>query len=61
MATVRRRLRACNYCPHPGADCCVRVAPDGKHVYAHRACAEDRGISPMYVFTHEAPRAGVGQ
>lgn len=53
--------RACTYCPHPGADCCVRVQPDdqgGRHIYAHQVCAALRGKHPLYVFTEEPARPG---
>jgi hypothetical protein len=54
--------RSCTYCPEPGADVCVRVLADnsgpGQHIYAHRACAEARGVVPMYSFIEEPDRAG---
>ncbi|MFE5514928.1 hypothetical protein ACFQ9J_30795 [Streptomyces sp. NPDC056529] len=46
--------RDCAYCPEPGADACVRVtAPEAGsvHVFAHRKCARDRGVSWWYVIT----------
>lgn len=53
----------CTYCPEPGADTCVRTHRDEqgrqRHIYAHRACAEARGVKPMYVYT-ETP-AGPGE
>ncbi|MET8506813.1 hypothetical protein ABZV60_19475 [Streptomyces sp. NPDC004787] len=54
MATRTGRPRHCAYCTEAGADCCVRVHPDGGHVYAHRGCAARRGVKPMYVFTSYA-------
>ncbi|MFJ4870516.1 hypothetical protein [Streptomyces sp. NPDC088757] len=51
MATPQR---ACTYCPEPDADVCVRTRRDesgGAHVYAHRECAAERGVIPLYVFT----------
>ncbi|WP_282698302.1 hypothetical protein [Streptomyces sp. CC208A] len=62
MATRTRRPRACTYCPRPDADTCVRTQrPEygGGHIYAHRACAAERGVTPLYVFDTEA--AGVGE
>lgn len=62
MATRIRRPRHCNYCPAPGADVCVRMqtaAQGGAQIYAHRTCAEQRGQTPLYVFTQEE-RTGVG-
>lgn len=54
MSPRDTRGRPCTYCPEPGADVCVRVLADnsgpGAHVYAHRACAADRGVVPMYSF-----------
>ncbi|MFF7851943.1 hypothetical protein ACFZDF_30790 [Streptomyces sp. NPDC007910] len=48
--------RPCTYCPEPGADVCVRTQRDdagGAHIYAHRECADERGVIPLYVFTDE--------
>ena len=50
------RGRACVYCPEPDADCCVRVQRSnegGAHIYAHRTCASERGVIPLYVFVDE--------
>lgn len=61
MATRTRRGRPCNFCPHPGADCCVRVQGD-QHIYAHQNCATVRGVwPPLYVFTDEPARPGEAQ
>ncbi|MFJ3537075.1 hypothetical protein ACIPQA_16580 [Streptomyces sp. NPDC090109] len=52
--------RDCTYCPEPGADVCVRTQRDedgGKHIYAHRECADARGVIPLYVFTSEPEKA----
>jgi hypothetical protein len=43
---------SCTYCPESGADVCVRSVatssgPD-RPVYAHRSCAEKRGVRPLY-------------
>ncbi|QGV81399.1 hypothetical protein [Streptomyces ficellus] len=42
----------CAYCPKPGADVCVRTLPStsgpDRAVLAHRACAETRGVRPLY-------------
>lgn len=44
--------RDCTYCPEPGADVCVRVHESSSaasmSVYAHRACAETRGVPVLY-------------
>ncbi|WP_328721717.1 hypothetical protein OHT52_20995 [Streptomyces sp. NBC_00247] len=45
--------RECTYCPEPGADVCVRmhVASSGSggiSVFAHAACAEQRGVQVLY-------------
>ncbi|WP_432114001.1 hypothetical protein [Streptomyces sp. S1] len=51
MATSIPSSRACNWCPNPGADCCIRVHPSpegGHHVYAHRICAAVRGVGWLY-------------
>ena len=44
--------RDCTYCPRPGADVCVRqhgaTSGPGLSVYAHRACAEERGVTVLY-------------
>lgn len=48
--------RTCIYCPKPGADCCVRVQRaehGGRHIYAHRTCAAERKVIPLYVFVDE--------
>lgn len=49
----------CTYCPQLGADVCVRITPStsgaGHSVYAHRRCAEARGIPVLYALT---PAAG---
>ncbi|MFE5940153.1 hypothetical protein ACFQ69_32850 [Streptomyces sp. NPDC056470] len=50
--------RACTYCPNPGADTCVRTHPDGQHIYAHRACAEDRGDTILYSSIESPTRPG---
>ncbi|MFI1937719.1 hypothetical protein ACH44C_11035 [Streptomyces purpureus] len=63
MVTRTRRRRSCTYCPKPDADVCVRVLRDdsgGQHIYAHRACAQARNVPPMYSFTQEPTRPGVG-
>ncbi|MFE7804031.1 hypothetical protein ACFU51_05055 [Streptomyces sp. NPDC057430] len=63
MATRTGRGRPCTYCPRTGADVCVRVLRDdhgGQHIYAHRACAEDRSVTPMYSFIDQ-PKAGAGR
>ncbi|MFD5110455.1 hypothetical protein [Streptomyces cinereoruber] len=60
MATRTRRPRACTYCPEPDADACVRTQWDetgGKHIYAHRECADARGAIPLYVFIDESKPA----
>lgn len=47
--------RDCAYCPMSGADVCVGVIPStsgaGRSVYAHRACAETRGLDILYTLT----------
>jgi hypothetical protein len=47
-----QRQRECAYCPEPGADVCVRqhgsASGPGLAVYAHRACAEQRGVDVLY-------------
>lgn len=44
--------RECTYCPEPGADVCVRVhvqsSGSGTSVYAHAACAAERGQPVLY-------------
>lgn len=53
-----RSRRHCTYCPEPDADACVRARSDeegGDHVYAHQACAADRKVPTLYVFTDEQP------
>ena len=44
--------RDCTYCPEPDADVCVRMhevtSGAGHSVYAHRACAESRGVPVLY-------------
>ncbi|MFF2331867.1 MULTISPECIES: hypothetical protein [unclassified Streptomyces] len=48
---AEQRARHCTYCPHPGADCCVRVQMEtGQHIYAHKICAAVRGVPRHYVF-----------
>lgn len=53
------RLLPCAYCPDLGADVCVRITPStsgaGHSVYAHRRCAEARGIPVLYALTPAAP------
>jgi hypothetical protein len=43
---------SCTYCPKPGADACVRMTASSsgpsRPVYAHQACARDRGVTPIY-------------
>lgn len=51
-----RSRRACAYCPQPGADVCIRDYPSdsggtGYSVYAHRACAEQRGVPVLWTPT----------
>lgn len=58
MPISRGRPRPCTYCHRQDADCCVSVLPDtegGRHIYAHRACAEKRNHAPLYVFVDESP------
>ena len=47
--------RDCAYCPMSGADVCVGVIPSvsgtGHSVYAHRTCADERGIPALYTLT----------
>ncbi|MEU1086607.1 hypothetical protein ABZ401_07180 [Streptomyces sp. NPDC005892] len=47
-----KQSRECTYCPKPGADVCVRVhgtaGVAGTSVYAHAACAEQRGVQVLY-------------
>ncbi|MFJ6578353.1 hypothetical protein ACIQMY_20580 [Streptomyces sp. NPDC091368] len=54
MATTSGRPRPCNFCPEPDADVCIRAhrseSGDITHVYAHRECADDRGVLPLYVY-----------
>ena len=44
--------RDCTYCTEPGADVCVRMleagSGPGAAVLAHRACAEERGVTVLY-------------
>ncbi|MFV0130099.1 hypothetical protein ACLGI4_20735 [Streptomyces sp. HMX112] len=46
-------MTSCIYCPESGADVCVRTVSTsnghGRHEFAHRACAEERGVLPLYV------------
>ncbi|MFC8983531.1 hypothetical protein ACFU3J_15940 [Streptomyces sp. NPDC057411] len=56
--------RHCNYCPHPGSDCCIRVQRDsegGRHIYAHQVCAAIRGMRPLYVLIEELPHIGAAR
>jgi hypothetical protein len=50
--TARASARECTYCPTPGADVCVRMHPAssgaGVSVYAHEACAAERGQAILY-------------
>lgn len=50
----------CTYCKKPGVDCCVRLtAPSSSPpspVFAHRRCAEDHGIKPLYDLTPKPTR-----
>lgn len=52
--------RPCVYCTNQGADVCVREAKDAdgtvRHVFAHRACAEKRGIRPLYAVLEPTER-----
>lgn len=54
-------LLPCTYCPQLGADVCVRITESssgaGHSVYAHRACADSRGISVLYTVTAPTGRA----
>ncbi|MEU6168106.1 hypothetical protein [Streptomyces tanashiensis] len=55
------RPRHCNYCPRPGADTCVRAqtaAEGGAHIYAHRECAQARGVQTIYAFVGPTTRGG---
>ncbi|MFJ3904659.1 hypothetical protein [Streptomyces sp. NPDC090025] len=61
MAEYSDRPKHCTYCPNPGADCCVRVHPDGQHIYAHRICATVRGVPYRYVFVDGLVRIGAGR
>lgn len=41
----------CTYCLCPDVDVCVRVVPTltGPRLeFAHEACADDRGVRPLY-------------
>ncbi len=53
--------RDCTYCPAPGADVCVRVhvqsSGSGLSVYAHAACAAERGQPVLYRLLPEAAAA----
>lgn len=56
--------RNCQFCPEPDPDKCIRTHPsdDGDiHIYAHAACAQDRGIPTLYSFTGLPARAGERQ
>lgn len=56
--------RHCQFCPEPAPDKCIRThsSSDGDiHIYAHAACAEDRGIDTLYSFTELPARAGEPQ
>jgi len=48
MKEAEGRTRSCTYCAKPGADVCVRMAPDGGDVVAHEACGRDHGVKPLY-------------
>ncbi|MFD9223849.1 hypothetical protein ACFWDI_28550 [Streptomyces sp. NPDC060064] len=57
-----RRGRDCAHCTQPGADVCIRVhgsesGGSGFAVYAHRACADERGDTILYVVVDPAERA----
>lgn len=45
--------RTCTYCPDPDPDACIRMIPSAagpdRSVYAHQACAQDRGVRPLYL------------
>jgi hypothetical protein len=45
-------LRPCSYCPHPGANCCVRlvdtVSGPPRPVLAHWSCATRRKVPVLY-------------
>ncbi|MFE5658391.1 hypothetical protein ACFQ9H_19640 [Streptomyces sp. NPDC056517] len=59
--SASRPRRHCQFCPESNADACIRTQPskDGDvHIYAHKACAEARGVRWLYVFTTE-PSPGV--
>jgi hypothetical protein len=50
--------KECTYCPLPDPDVCVRSmatssGPD-RPVYAHRTCAEERGVRPLYELLPDA-------
>ncbi|MGW2280201.1 hypothetical protein [Streptomyces sp. NPDC001770] len=50
--------RECTYCPEPGPDICVRIhgtgVGPGTAVYAHAACADQRGVPALYRLLPEA-------
>ncbi|MFJ8647091.1 hypothetical protein ACIRNI_13325 [Streptomyces sp. NPDC093546] len=45
-------MNECAYCPEDGADVCIRSRPATSgpdvRVLAHSACAERRGVKPLY-------------
>lgn len=47
----------CSICHELGADVCIRITPSasgaGHSVYAHRVCANDRGITVLYALVWE--------
>lgn len=55
------QTRQCAYCPAPSADVCVRMQVSssgaGTAVYAHEACAQDRGVPVLYRCTDTAAGA----
>ncbi|MFJ7129207.1 hypothetical protein [Streptomyces sp. NPDC098101] len=60
MATRTRRPRACTYCPEPNADVCVQVQPPAAgsaHIFAHRKCAQERGVTWWYAIVDEPTQA----
>ncbi|MEV8523101.1 hypothetical protein AB0451_02935 [Streptomyces sp. NPDC052000] len=54
---AREELHSCTYCDKMGADCCIRLAGMAsgtpRPVFAHAACASDRGIKPLYYVTDQ--------
>lgn len=73
MATqTSSSARHCTHCPEPGADVCIRAEYAARsspstgslptHIYAHRACAAERGELPLYTFTNASstPPAATG-